>query len=300
MVYYRNQELPPGSTVATEDSIAVKLPADVKAEVNFAPPPCDPRAGFALRMSETYTRQRGLWPLSWTEEVFSNTDFYALPSPRVYSAEYVASAELLAGRASTIDFSLKSNFTLADCGETKGVEIALPLPEKATNVKCSAAWVDTSGAAKLGERCGVEGQAVRAHGEITAGPKVCSPGPDSLCTCSVLAQGFLQAQGSYQVEEAASEVKTISGTSSIEFPSGGAAETHVSIGDGQKLRHLLVKISRRACPATLDEINLVVSNSPNANTDGVSKTGAFRAAFAAGALRVGVADAFAADVEKVP
>lgn len=299
-VLYANSELPAGSVAATDDSIEVTLPADVKSAVHFAPTPCDPRPGFGLRVRETYKQRRGFWPITWHEDVLTNTDLYALPSPHLYTAEVVATAELAAGRASTVDFDQKSGFTLANCGETKAVEITIPLPENAKNVKCQAAWVDASGAAKLINRCGVEKQAIHAHGELVGSPKICSPAPESLCACSALAQGWLRATGNYQVEEAASEVKTETGASSVTFPGGGVTESHISVSDGQKLRHILLKVFRHACATPVDDIDLAIGDDPAATAASVSRTGAFRATFRAGVLKVGSADAFAADFGKAP
>ena len=88
-------------------------------------------------------------------------------------------------------------------------------------------------------------------------------------------------------------MKVSTDTPALVFPSGGVAEGRIAIAKGDKLRHVAVEISRRACPAAVDSMDLNIGDDPDAPTQGVSKSGAFRGSLLRGLLRVGAADALA-------
>ena len=296
-VLFGRTELEPSAVDVKNDRIEVTLSEDIRRQVNFAPSACDQRPSFSLRVRDSYARKRGVWPIVWHIEVMTNSDFNVLQSAVFYSAKIVSSAEATTKTAMTVPFREKSSFTTADCESTNTADAVASLPEGARDAVCVASWVDTSHAVKLASRCVIEDRAAHATGQISAGAKSCSP--DKLCACSAPAQGWLVATGSYRVEQEASEMKVSSDAPPLFFPSGGVAEGAVVAAPGEKLRHVALEISRRACPANLDTIDLVLGEDPNARSDGVSKTGGFRASLKDGALRVGAADALA-EVGRTP
>jgi hypothetical protein len=296
VVRYNKIEVP--STVEDDNRIDASLPDEVKKAINFAPPPCESRASFGLRVSETYAQRKGLWPVVWHTQVLSNTDLYALPTPVIYAARATVTTQATAAAVSTVAFQQKSELATADCQQTRTVAVDVPLPPGAKNVTCSGEWVDASGAAKITSRCAPQDGTLHVTGELTGGARVCSP--DNLCICASSAQGFLEAKGSYQVEAAEREVKTAEEPSPLVFPAGGAAQASLAIPEGHKLRHVALAVSRRACPAMVDSIDVNIGDDPEGRGEGISKTGAFRAEIAGGKLKIGAADAFAADPAKTP
>jgi hypothetical protein len=298
VVLYGKSELDAANVAVKDDRIDVTLPEAVKKSVHFAPPPCDSRPSFGLRVRSVYGETFGRWPVLWHSQAQNNIDFYALPTPVVYSAAIAADAETTSTQATNVTFRQRGVPTVADCERIASADIVLPLPDNARDVVCSAAWVDTSSAAKLTGRCTVEGHNVHAVGEISGGPKVCSP--DKLCTCSAEAQGVLEASGSYRVVEAASQMQVAADWPPLSFPAGGVTHGRIDLGDGRRLRLVALALTRRACPTPVDSIDLPVGEDPNAKVTGVSKTGAFRASIQGGALTVGAADAVAASGESTP
>jgi hypothetical protein len=287
------------AAVVRDDRIDVTLPDDVKKAVNFAPPPCDSRGSFGIRVRSLYAERHGFfWPFAWHTKVLTNADFYTLPTPVFYTAKALVSMETNAQKTAVVPFQEKSNLTAADCERTSKAEVVVPLPANVKNVTCAADWVDISGAQKLSSHCAADGGVVHAVGEITAGARVCSPA--KLCSCPAPAQGFLEAKGSYQIQAPADVVKLESEAAALTFPAGGMALGRVTAPRGAKLRHIALSLSRRACPKQVDSIDLNIGDDPEGRAAGVSKTGAFRAVIRDGGLSVGAADAFAPDIDKTP
>jgi len=300
-VQINGSELPQADIVVHGDRFDVTLPDDVKKLVNFAPPPCDSRHSFGVRVRETYYLHRGVWPLTWNQTVVNNTDFYALPSPVIYSARIVASTESTSATSSTFDFDKRSDYASADCGETKAVEVTVALPERAQEVNCKADWVEASGAAKINGRCAIEGNSARANGSISGGPIVCSPEKsEKICTCTNIAHGFLEASGSYKLAGTQTKLKVDVAEPVATFPSGGMGETRIAIPAGQTLQHVALDISRRDCPQVVDTIDLEIGVVASATITNDSKSGVFRAVLKNGALTVGAVVAFPTVVDKTP
>jgi hypothetical protein len=298
VVLFGKTEIADDDIVVKDDRIDVTLPEAVKTAVNFAPPPCVSRPSFGLRVRGTYAEALGRWPIIWHAQVLTNSDFYALPTPVFYSAAITANAETNSATSATVSFRQRSSLTVADCDATSSASVLLPLPDDARDAACSAAWVDTSNATRVTSRCSVEDGKIHAVGEISGGSKICSP--EKLCTCSSQAQGWLEASGSYHVAQSASEMQVDADFPPLTFPAGGVAHGRISLGDGQKLRHVFLALTRRACPTPVDSIDLQIGDDPEAKATGVSKTGAFRASIQGGELTVGSADAIAASGERTP
>jgi hypothetical protein len=216
----------------------------------------------------------------------------------MYSAEITTSSQVSATTSSVEDFAERSSVANVDCEQTKTVEVSVALPAAAQDAKCSAAWVDATGATKLASHCRIEGQIAHAVGQITAGAKVCSP--DKLCTCSVPAQAWLEARGAYRQPTTTTQLQVDAEPMQTTFPAGGVAEMRVGAREGRKLRDVALAISRRACATVLDTIDLVIGDDPNGEAAAPSASGEFRAAIKAGALKVGASEAFAKDARNGP
>ncbi len=278
--------------------IEVTLPPDIKKAVGFAPPPCESRAGFSVRVTDSYIQQRGIWPISWKNQIESTEDLFVLPTPVFFTAKIATTVEETAVKTSTVPIEQKSDMVSADCEETRRAEIAVPLPVGFKNLTCSAEWVDASGAARLASHCATVGQTLRVTGEIVGGMRACSP--DKLCSCPTSAKGFLQAKGSYEVPMPGETVKVEAQARPLTFPAGSLAQDRVDSSNRAKLRHVALSLSRRACPTEVDDIVLNLGDDPHGGADATSKTGAFRALIEAGKLTVGAIDAYPTALDKSP
>ena len=297
-VLYGRTEFPASTVTVKDDRIEAELPEAVKSAVHFAPPPCTSRPGFGLRAHFIFADRHGYWPLVWHTQSEHNIDLFAMPTPTMYSAEITTSSQVSATTSSVEDFAERSSVANVDCEQTKTVEVSVALPAAAQDAKCSAAWVDATGATKLASHCRIEGQIAHAVGQITAGAKVCSP--DKLCTCSVPAQAWLEARGAYRQPTTTTQLQVDAEPMQTTFPAGGIAEMRVGAREGRKLRDVALAISRRACATVLDTIDLVIGDDPNGEAAAPSASGEFRAAIKAGALKVGASEAFAKDARNGP
>ena len=141
VVLYGKSELDPADVAVKDDRIDVTLPDAVKNAVHFAPPPCESRPSFGLRVRSVYGETFGRWPVIWHSQALSNIDFYALPTPVIYSAAITADAETTSPHSSTVTFQQKGGVTFADC-DAATADLLEPLPENARDITCSAAWVE--------------------------------------------------------------------------------------------------------------------------------------------------------------
>jgi hypothetical protein len=297
-VLYGKTEFPASAVTVKEDRIEANLPEAVKNAVHFAPPACLPRPGFGLRAHFIFADRHGYWPLVWHTQSESNVDTFALPTPTIYSAAVTTSSQVSATTSSVENFQERSSVANVDCEQTKKVEVSVTLPAGAEDPKCSAAWVDATGATKLASNCQIEGQIVHAVGQITAGAKVCSP--DKLCTCSVPAQAWLEARGAYRQPTVTTRLQVDQEPAQVTFPAGGVAELRIAAREGHKLKDVALAISRHACATVLDTIDLVIGDDPNGEAGAASASGDFRAVIKAGDLKVGASEAFAKDARNAP
>ena len=284
-VQFNGTELPASALRVTDARIEITLPPNVRKAVRFAPPPCEQRPSFGLRVHDVYAKRHGVWPLVWHTKVDTNADLYTLASPVVFEARIEASAETTAAVDAVQDFRRRSDFTVADCDENKTVQVEIPAPEGASDIVCKAAWTGASGQTSTSGACEREGGMLRATGVLIGLAKVCSP--DKLCSCSAHSQGVLEISGHFHVVQAGSDVTPLKGVASLDFPAGGLARRAIA---GERLRHLKVDIGRRDCPEVVD--TLEISLGIDASGSAVSRTGAFRATYRDGELSVGSAEAF--------
>jgi hypothetical protein len=287
-VAYGGADLPAAALHASDDRIEITLPPATKAAMHYAPPPCEQRASFGLRVHSVYALAHGFWPIVWHTQVDSSGDLFALASPVLYEAQISAEAEAVATTASTVAFRRRSDFVVADCEQTRAVEVAVVTPEGASDVVCQAAWVNATGRTATSGRCEQREGALSASGALTGPPKVCSP--DKLCACSTNGQGFLEISGTYRISRSANGRKLVADLAPLAFPLGGLA--HQAFGSEQ-LRLLKIDVARRDCPVVADTMTIALGEDAGASGAAVSKSGAFRALFEDGRLSVGSAQAFA-------
>ena len=206
------------------------LPDDVKTALDFAPSPCESRAGFGLRLRRglratarrlaDFLEQRSCAPTPIST---------SLPSPVFYTAKVLASVEQLTQKTTTAPFEARSGLVVADCGQTRTAEV---------DRAAAAGRHERDLLRRLGRRLGRakhrragasnEGGRLRITGELVGGQKVCSP--DKLCTCPNSAQGFLRATGSYQSQSAGESVKSETEATPLTFAAGSLAEGTLDIG----------------------------------------------------------------------
>ena len=298
-VLWGKTEFAASAVTVKDDRIQANLPEVVKNAVHFAPPSCLPRPGFALRAHFIFAERHGYWPLVWHTQTESSADVFALPTPTIYSASITTSSQVSATTSSSVEnFEERSSVANVDCEQTKKVEVSVTLPAVAEDAKCSASWVDATGATKLASSCRIEGQTAHAVGQMTAGPKVCSP--DKLCTCSFPAQAWLEARGTYRQPNTTAQLQIDADPAQVTFPAGGVAELRTAPREGHKLKDVAIAISRRACATVLDTIDLVIGDDPNGEAAAASASGEFRATIKSGDLKVGASEAFAKDARNAP
>ncbi len=287
-VAFAGVDLPAGALKVSDDRIEITLPPSLKAAVHFAPSPCEQRASFGLRVHAIYALAHGRWPLLWHTQVDTSDDLFALASPVLYEAKISAEAEAASTTASTVVFRRRSDFVVADCDQTKAVEVAVVTPEGVSDVGCQAAWVNATGGAATSGRCEQRDGAISASGALTGPPKVCSP--DKLCACPKNSQGFLEISGTYRLSQSAAGRKALADLAPLAFPRGGLAQRTFG---AEPLRLLKIEVARRDCPSVSDTMTIGLGEDAGATGAAVSKTGTFRALFEKGRLSVGSAEAFA-------
>jgi len=285
-VQFAAAELPASALKTTAERIEIMLPAAVKAAAHFEPSPCEPRPSFGLRVHGVYAKAHGFWPLVWHTRVETNADIYALASPILFEAHIEAAVEAQATQAATQEFRARSEFAVADCEQTRTVQVEVAAPEGASDIDCKAAWTDAAGQTATTGQCERHGGVLRAKGVLTGLAKVCSP--DKLCACSAHSQGVLEMSGHFRVSRTATEWVAAPALAPLALPAGGIVQSPLNI-DG--LRHLTLDVRRRNCPASLDTLEMTLG--PDQSGSAISRIGAFRATYRDGRLKFGGAEAMA-------
>ena len=286
VVSYAGTELPPEAVRVAGDRLEVTLPESVKAAVHFAPPPCARRPPFGLRVHSVYAQAHEIWPILWHTTIETNDDVFALASPILFEARVSGLVEAAASEAASVPFRQLSDFAVADCEQTKTVEVAMAPPEGASDVVCQARWVSLTGKGDTSGACQTREGKIVATGTLTGAAKVCSP--DKICSCTSLTQGFLEISGAYRVSRTASGLKPLTPPTPLVFAQGALAEQAFP----ERARQLKIDISRRDCPVVADRITIDLGGEADASALAMSPSAAFRAAIGEGRLRVGSAEAF--------
>ena len=287
-VAYAGAELPADAIKVNGDRLEITLPAQVKAAVRFAPPPCEQRPSFGLRVHAVYARAHRFWPFLWHTKIDTSADLFALATSVLYEARISAEAEASETTASTVSFRRRSDFVVADCEQTQAVGVAVTTPAGTSDVVCQAAWVRATGRTRTNGGCEIGEGTLSASGAVTGPAKVCSP--DNLCSCPTKGQGFLEISGSYRLSRSSSGLKPVADIAPLAFALGGLARQPLG---AERLRVVKIEVARKDCPVVADTMTMSLGDEAGASGAAVSKTAAFRAAFENGRLSVGSAPAFA-------
>ncbi len=288
-----NVELPDSAVRVDNDILLVTLPEEIKKAIGFAPSPCADRTTFGVRVRAFYAKIRGIWPLTWKNEQSTVSDFSALQTPTIYTAKATYSLDGLIKSVATESFEKKSSFVAADCEQSASTSMTIDLPPGAQGVTCEAHWVDTSSVKSAQSNCAVENARATARGTLSGLAKICSSG--QLCSCVSSAHGWLEAKGTYQhsADAFAPVDRTLADVPS--FAPDGSASVALPLAPNETLRGISVAFARRACPETLDALDISTPPGQAQAFPTSSRSGAFRALYSAGRLLVGSANADAFD-----
>ena len=174
-------------------------------------------------------------------------------------------------------FAQKSNFVAADCEKTVSTSMTIVLPPGAQDVSCEAHWVDTSSVKNVEAHCAVESSGATARGTLSGLAKICSFG--QLCSCVSSAHGWLEAKGTYQRSAEGLEAVERTLPQVPSFAPDGYASVALPLTAGETLRGVSVAFARRACPETLDSLDISTPAGQAPTLPASSRTGAFRALY---------------------
>jgi hypothetical protein len=277
-------DVPANLITVKDDHVLVEIPAAERDAIQYGRMPCEPRETFAVLLTVYATQTHGVWPVAWKTQILSNFELHALPSPKNFeiTASYDFTRVVTASRTET--YSEKSPYVLAGCDEKVSTSVRFDAPAGATDVTCSASWVDAEAARDQTQTCKVDGASVQGHGAFAGLPKTCST--HGLCACAETGRGWLQIGGTYKVPSASTENVIAAPLGHFVMPAESRADIPVAPGDATELMHIGLTIHRKSCPDIFDRLDMFFPNGTRDGVKAVSKGGQFRATYASGHLRI--------------
>jgi hypothetical protein len=272
-----------------QDRIQVQIPDDVKAKVGFGSGVCNPRMTFPVDVQVFYGVKGflGLWTTERTTTFHSN----ALAGAQVYTATATYNGSRSDITQITQPFTARSGSVNVGCEAGGSTSVQHQLPANATEINCTAAWVDTSNLNGQNQTaCVVTGATASSSGNIRGLNKRCIPGTGifgggGVCDCPGGGHGTLQISGSYKtpntnvtpLSNVPVGVYSISNRSvSVSLPTD-AAVTKTAIS---------VSITRKNCPAIFDAITLALPANQLQMATQTSTGGHFEATYQLGQVTV--------------
>jgi hypothetical protein len=277
-------EVPASLTKVSGDDILADLPDGAKDAIQFAPTSCQARNTFLVRATAYYGEPHGIWPVRFITTVESNSDFHALPSPRAFDFSVEYEFDHSENLVATEKFSDRSDYVVAECGQTATTSFSYSPPSGGHDPTCSVSWSEESGSKASTKSCEVAGNVVSAKGSLTGADRVCSM--DKVCGCLENARGWLQVDGVYKRDTVVVEMKRVSMPNKFLAIANEPTTIPIALQQDARLKHVGIVINRRSCPVIYDRLDVQFNSDGQRILSGDSKGGRFRAEFANGQLKI--------------
>jgi hypothetical protein len=276
-------DVPAKSITTKADHVFVGIPTAERDAIAYGRMPCDPRETFAVLLTAYASQSHGVWPIAWKTEITTNFQLHALPSPKNFeiTASYDFARAVTSTKTET--YSEKSPYMLAECDEKVSTSVRFDAPAGATDITCSASWVDAQAARDPTQSCRVEGASAQGRGAFAGLPKTCST--HGLCACAETSHGWLQIGGTYKIPTASTENVIAAPLGQFELPAEARADIPVDLGAATALAHIGLTIRRKSCPDIFDRLDMFFPNGARDGVKAISKGGHFHATYASGRLR---------------
>jgi hypothetical protein len=276
-----------------EDRIQVQIPDPLKTKVGFGSNPCNPRKTFPVELDVFYGKPRGFSPITWTSEGSVSFQANTLAGKDRFDVSVMETGSRTTVSQRTEHFVARSGVVRVGCEEGNNGAARFEAPTNATQINCSAGWVDTDSLkSQQASACTVGGTVATATGTITGLDRDCVPIVGGIlrqftgsysCNCRSGGQGYLAVSGTYQVPKTKVDTFTDAAVGKYVMANGHLSAS-LGTDSSVKLAKITVLIKRKDCPAELDTVTLMLPENPLAAVTQSSERGMFKSTFRGGQL----------------
>ena len=279
------------SNISTEDDrVKVLLPDDLKARIGLASDFCSPPTSFPVSMKVFYRTKQSFLLIPYHTDTTVTFNAFALKGKEAFVAETLVSGVSRNSADDTKTFSLKKGQITYGCEQDNSDSASYQLPSNATQIVCTAGWVDLSNTKSQSAACAVGGATVTAHGAVRGRDRECIVtdvlsgglfkaivGRNTACNCPGGGHAALFLQGSYhlpRVDETPFSNISVASQRFLE-----ETELTVPSDDARQVKSIHIKLSRPQCGTQLDDIAMDLPSDKTAIAKQTSTNGIFTATY---------------------
>lgn len=194
-------------------------------------------------------------------------------------------------------FSQRGSYASVGCEEGQSGSAVANLSDKATEIACSAQWVDTRNIKNQTASCAVGGTNVTASGTISGRDRNCFVadivsggllsrivGKKTVCDCPGGGHATLVVSGTYKVPETKVEPFQDTQGQLVRFLDN--FDSSVPSGQAREVQAIDIRFRRPSCSKDLDIVQLKVPSDSTAVAKQTSQNGLFTATYRAQRLAV--------------
>lgn len=257
----------------------------MKKVIGFGNAPCSPRKTFPVSVQVFYGKSNGIWPFRWTTETSTSFNANALPGSELYDVEVDYDGLRTTNSMRAENFNTTSGNVAVGCEESAGTVHAFQAPSNATELNCSAGWVNGSNLKGQSQNCVVGGTSASATGSITGLDRNCYIVGQTLgwifsrrnvCNCPGGGSGQLQISGSFKVPETKVEQLSKIPVGPYVRAEGRALFLTLPSDSSVKKSIVRVRFKRKGCPAEFDAITINMAENRNLGLIQTSLKGHFK------------------------
>lgn len=297
LVFVGNDAVPDKNISVQEDRVQVLLPQAVKDKIGFRLDSCMPPRPFSVSMTVFFRSTKHFLLVPFGKDVESTFNAFALTEPDAVVATVLTSGVSRTEANQAMTFSQRGSYASVGCEEGQSGSAVANLSDKATEIACSAQWVDTRNIKNQTASCAVGGTNVTASGTISGRDRNCFVadivsggllsrivGKKTVCDCPGGGHATLVVSGTYKVPETKVEPFQDTQGQLVRFLDN--FDSSVPSGQAREVQAIDIRFRRPSCSKDLDIVQLKVPSDSTAVAKQTSQNGLFTATYRAQRLAV--------------
>lgn len=278
-----------------DDRVQVQIPDPLKKTIGFGNSPCNPRTTFPVSIDVYYAIPKGFWPIEWNSEKEVGFNANALAGSDRFDVVVTEDGSRTNVSQRVDTFTQVSGNVTVGCEEGGNGAVRYDMPANASEINCSAAWVNTDNLKSTSQSaCAVGGTTASATGTLQGLDRDCVPIVGGIlriftgqysCNCRGGGHGHLQISGNYKVP--VTNVQPFTGSEAGKYVMvNGRLSGTLATDSALKRTKIAISIRRSGCTADYDHVSIVVPENQLLAVTQSSEKGQFKATFRNGQLTV--------------
>lgn len=297
LVFVGNDAIPEKNISVQEDRVQVMLPAAIKEKIGFRQDHCSPPRPFSVSMTVLFRATKHFLLVPIGKDVESTFNAFALTEPDTVIATVLTSGVSRTEANKSMTFSQRGSYASVGCEEGQSGTAVANLSDKATEIACTAQWVDTSNIKNQTASCAVGGTNVTASGTVSGRDRNCFAadiisggllsrvvGKKTVCDCPGGGHATLVVSGTYKVPE--TKVEPFADTQGQPVRFLDNFDSSIPSNQTREVQIVDIKFRRPSCDKDLDVVQLKLPTDSMAIGKQTSQNGLFSATYRAQRLIV--------------